>query len=304
AGVCHSDLHLADGDWPNLAAIMPRPLILGHEVIGRVVETGSSVTGLIKGDRVGVPWIHWSCGECEICREGNENLCPSQIVTGALVNGGFAEYTKAKASHSLKVPGTLKSEEAAPLFCAGVTVYRALKRAAIIPGQRVAVFGVGGLGHLAVQIAMSFGAEVIAVDVSDEKLEFASSLGVDHVLNAQSAAVVKEVRALGRVHAAVVTSGSKAAYDSAVSCVRQGGALVVVGLPAEPLTFSAVSLVGNEIRIIPSCVGTREDIREVLDLASGGKVRCTVSLRPLEEVNEVLDEMRRGQIAGRVVLTV
>src|SRR5262249_40133388 len=144
-GVCHSDLHLRDGDWPQLVRIMKRPLVLGHEVVGRVASVGPEVEGLALGDRVGLPWIHSTCGECDFCREGHENLCTGQAITGAPVDGGFAELVRARASHVLPVPAALPSDEAAPLFCAGVTVYRALRRAAILAGQRVAVFGIGGL---------------------------------------------------------------------------------------------------------------------------------------------------------------
>src|SRR5271154_3460789 len=219
-GLCHSDLHVADGDWPQIVPITKMPLILGHEIAGRVVEKGPGVNHLGIGDRVGVPWVHWTCGECEFCLEGNENLCSSQKITGVTEDGGYAEYVKAPASHALKIPGGLSSVEAAPLFCAGVTVYRALKHAKIQPGQRLAIFGVGGLGHLAVQIGHSLGASVIAVDVSDEKLAQAKSLGASATLNASSVNVVKELRRVGRVHAALVTSAAKAAYDTAFPCVR------------------------------------------------------------------------------------
>jgi len=302
AGVCHSDLHIAEGDWPQLAAIVKRPIVLGHEVVGRVVKRGAEVKDLDIGDRVGVPWIYWSCGKCEICKEGNENLCTSQMITGATVDGGFAEFIKAKSSHATSVPASLAPEEAAPLFCAGVTVYRALKKAQIVPGQRAAIFGVGGLGHLAVQIAAAFGAEVWAVDVDDSKLEFASKLGAHRVLNAASSEVVKELRKAGRVHAAVVTSAAKPAYDSAFSSVRQGGTLVVVGLPAEPLTFPAIMMAATETKIIASSVGTREDLRQVLDLAASGKLSSRTQTRPLDQINEVFEDMRKGRITGRVVV--
>ena len=182
-GVCHSDVHVADGDWPQFAKIVKRPLILGHEIAGRVAEKGANVRDLEIGDRVGVPWVYWTCGECEFCKEGNENLCSKQKITGVTVDGGYAEYFKAPASHALKIPDGLSPAEAAPLFCAGVTVYRALKQSGISRGQRVAVFGLGGLGHLAVQIGREFGAEVTAVDISDEKLTRAKSLGAAKALN-------------------------------------------------------------------------------------------------------------------------
>src|SRR5271169_600227 len=219
-GVCHSDLHVADGDWTQLAGIVKKPLILGHEIVGRVVEKGGQVNHLQIGDRVGVPWVHWTCGECEFCREGNENLCKKQQITGVTVDGGYAEFVKAPASHALKVPDGLSSVEAAPLFCAGVTVYRALKKPGIAAGQRLAVFGVGGLGHLAVQIGRGLGAEVTAIDISDEKLALAKTLGASTVLNAATTDVVKELRGRGGVHVALVASAAKAAYDTAFYCVR------------------------------------------------------------------------------------
>jgi propanol-preferring alcohol dehydrogenase len=301
-GVCHSDLHVADGDWPQLVPITKRPLILGHEIAGRVVEKGAAVSQLQVGDHVGVPWVHWTCGECEFCRDGLENLCVKQQITGVTVDGGYAEFVKAPASHALKIPEGLSSIETAPLFCAGVTVYRALKHAKIQPGQRLAVFGVGGLGHLAVQMGKGMGAIVIAVDVSDEKLAHAKSLGASETLNAGNAKVVKELRRAGGVHAALVTSAAKAAYDTAFSCVRPTGMLLVVGLPSESLCFPPIQMAALEVRIQASSVGTREDLRSALSMAAEGKVRCQTTARPLSQVNEVLQQLRNGQVSGRLVL--
>ncbi|MFZ0521390.1 MAG: zinc-dependent alcohol dehydrogenase [Candidatus Acidiferrales bacterium] len=302
-GVCHSDLHLADGDWPQLVPITKRPLILGHEIAGRVVEKGASVESLNVGDRVGVPWLHWSCGACEFCREGNENLCIKQKITGVTVDGGYAEFVAAPATHAVKIPDALSSSDAAPLFCAGVTVYRALQHANIKPGQRLAVFGVGGLGHLAVQIAKEMGATITAVDVADEKLTQAATLGASATLNAANINVVKELRRVGGVHAALVTSASKAAYDAAFKCVRPTGILLVVGLPSEPICFAPISMAASEIRIHASSVGTREDLRRVLAMAAAGKLRCQAASRPLAQANEVLAELRQGAVSGRIVLT-
>ncbi len=302
-GACHSDVHVADGDWKQLAGIVKRPLILGHEIAGRVVEKGAAVNDLQIGDRVGVPWIHWSCGECEFCREGNENLCSRQKITGVTVDGGYAEFVKAPATHALKIPDGLSAIEAAPLFCAGLTVYRALKSAGIVAGQRLAVFGIGGLGHLAVQLGRALGAEVTAIDVSDEKLELARSFGAAEALNAATTDVVKQLRRAGRVHVALVTSAAKAAYDTAFSCLRPTGTLLVVGLPAENICFPPILMAAGEIRIHASTVGTRQDLREVLVMAAAGKVRCRVIARPLNQANEALDQLRNGQVAGRIVLT-
>jgi propanol-preferring alcohol dehydrogenase len=301
-GVCHSDLHVASGDWPQIVPITKKPLILGHEIAGRVVEKGAAVSQLELGDRVGVPWVHWTCGECEFCREGNENRCAKQQITGVTVDGGYAEFVKAPASHALKIPDGLSCVDAAPLFCAGVTVYRALKHAGIQPGQRLAIFGVGGLGHLAVQIGLGLGATVSAIDVSDEKLEHARRLGASVVLNAVSMNVIKELRRAGGAHAALVTSASKAAYDMAFPSVRGGGILLVVGLPSESICFQPIQMAASEVHIQASSVGTRQDMREVLAMAAEGKIHCEVASRPLAQVNEVLEQVREGKVRGRLVL--
>jgi len=302
-GACHSDLHVADGDWTQLAAIVKKPLILGHEIAGYVVEKGGAVRDLQIGDRVGVPWLHWSCGECEFCREGNENLCGRQKITGVTVDGGYAEFVKAPATHALKIPDGLSGLEAAPLFCAGLTVCRALKSAGIVTGQRLAVFGIGGLGHLAVQFGRAFGAEVIAIDISEEKLELGRCFGAAHTLNAATTDVAKQLRRKGGVHVALVTSAAKAAYDAAFYCLRPTGTLLVVGLPAENICFPPILMAAGEVRVRASAVGTRQDLREVLAMAAAGKVRCQVVARPLVQANEALDQLRNGQVLGRIVLT-
>jgi alcohol dehydrogenase, propanol-preferring len=301
-GVCHSDLHVAEGDWKQFAGIVKKPLILGHEIVGRVVELGSEVRSLEVGARVGVPWVHWTCGQCEFCREGNENLCVRQRITGVTVDGGYAEFVKAPASHVIRIPVALSSEQAAPLLCAGVTVHRALKQACIRAGQRLAVFGVGGLGHLAVQIGLAAGAEVTAIDVAEEKLALAKSLGATRALNAAKSDVVKELRRSGGVHVALVTSAAKSAYDMAFYCVRPTGTLLVVGLPAGELSFPPILMAAGEIQIKASAVGTREDLGEILAMAAAGTVHCQVTTRPLTEVVEVLGELSRGEISGRVAL--
>jgi alcohol dehydrogenase, propanol-preferring len=302
-GACHSDVHVADGDWTQLAPIVKRPLILGHELAGQIVETGSQVRDLQLGDLVGVPWIHWSCGQCEFCRAGKENLCPSQKITGVTVDGGYAEFVKAPASHVLKIPGSLSPADAAPLFCAGLTVYRALRKAMPLAGRRLAVFGIGGLGHLAVQLGKNFGAEVTAIDVSDAKLELARALGASDALNASTTDVAKQLRRGGGMHVALVSSAAKAAYDMAFYCLRPTGTLLVVGLPSENICFPPVLMAAKEIKIEASTVGTRQDLEEVLALAAAGKLRCQIESRPLSQVNQVLDDLRRGRATGRIVLT-
>ncbi|MBI3369108.1 MAG: zinc-dependent alcohol dehydrogenase [Burkholderiales bacterium] len=302
-GVCHSDLHIIDGDTPGFKAGTKAQLIPGHEVVGSVVQRGADVSHLAIGQRVGVAWMHHSCGQCEQCREGLENLCRKiRSVTGMTVDGGYAEYMRAKASHALPVPDALTSADAAPLFCAGVTSYRALKNAGVHAGQRVAVVGVGGLGHLAVQIARAMGAEVIALDVAEDKLAAARTLGAAHAFDARAKETPRAVAALGGAHVAVVTSAARPAYDLALKCLRPAGTLSVVGLPPEPLAFAALQLVSGEYRIVGSAVGTRDDLRATLALAAEGKLHCHNQTRPLAQVNAVLDEMRAGRINGRIVL--
>src|ERR1700688_1314552 len=303
-GVCHSDLHVADGDWPQLAGIIKKPLILGHEIVGTIVEAGSAVQGVNVGDRVGVPWVHWTCGKCEFCREGNENLCVLQQITGVTVDGGYAEFVKAPATHVARIPDSLASEQAAPLLCAGVTVYRALKKSRITTGQRLAVFGVGGLGHLAVQIGRKLGADVTAIDISEENRALAKSLGASRALNAASDKVVQQLRSHGGVHVALVTSAAKAAYDMAFYCVRPMGILLAVGLPAQDICFPPILMAAGEIRIQASAVGTRQDLQEILAMGAAGKSQSEGATAALTPANGALQKLRRGKVSGRLVLSI
>lgn len=303
-GVCHSDLHLAGGEWDLLKPITKLPLVLGHEVAGTIEALGEGVTGFAVGERVGVSWLHFTCGECEFCRAGRETLCTKQLVTGCTVDGGFAEFIKAKSSHTAKLPDNLSFAEAAPLLCAGLTVHNSLKTSGVGAGQKVAIFGVGGLGHLAVQLAKARGAEVIAVDVTDDKLDLAKECGADHTVNAATTQAYKEIKKLsaGGAHVVMVTSGSRAAYETALRSLRRGGTLAVVGMAPEPISVSTVALVSGEYRIVASAVGTRDDLREILQLAADGKVKCKIETRSFDQVWNVMNEMRDGRLIGRVVL--
>ncbi len=301
-GVCHSDLHIARGEWDLLKPITKLPLVPGHEVTGTIAAIGEGVEDFAIGDRVGVPWLHYTCGECEYCLAGRETLCGKQQITGVTVDGGFAEFLKAKASHTAKLPDNLSFIEAAPLLCAGVTVHHAMKDSALQAGQRIAIFGIGGLGHLAVQLAKARGAEVVAVDVADDKLELARECGADHTVNAATTQAHKEIKKLGGAHVAMVTSGSKAAYETALRSLRRGGTLSVVGMAPEPISLSTVAMVSGEFRIVATAVGTRQDLLEVLEIAAAGKVRCHTEQRKFDEANAILDEMQKGSLLGRVVL--
>ncbi len=301
-GVCHSDLHLAEGDWDLLRGATKIPLILGHEAAGTIAAVGEGSAGVKVGDRVGVPWIHYTCGECEFCKEGREELCLKQKVTGCMVDGGFAEYMLAPATHAAPLPASLDLAEAAPQLCAGLTVYKAIKAAGVESGQRMAVFGAGGLGHLAIQIAKAMGVHVGAVDLAGDKLEFAKSVGAEWTINAAEP-VHKKLRAMGGVHVAMVCAASPSAYETALRCLRRGGTMAVVGMANEPFKVSAVSLISTEARIVASAVGTRTDLQELFGLMAKHPIRCKIEKRPLDAVNGVFDDMKRGAIIGRVVLT-
>ena len=301
-GVCHSDLHMARGDWPDTRAKMVWPAVLGHEAVGRVVETGADVEGIEIGARVGVGWLHSTCGACEQCRDGAENLCLKRKVTGIAAPGGFAEMMRIKASHAIPVPAALSAEQAAPFFCAGLTVYHAAKKAGICAGQRVAVFGVGGLGHIALQLALVAGAQVTAVDLSPSKLDFARRLGAHRVIAAGGENAARELSEGGGPHVAMVTAPSNTAYDLAFRTLRRRGTLAVVGIPEENLSFFADDLVVGEFHILGSAVGTRDETRMVLALAAAGKLRCEVETHPLSAINDIFARMQRGEILGRAVL--
>lgn len=310
SGVCHSDLHMARGDWADVAAKMKLPAILGHEVVGRVVRRGSAAQHIAEGARVGVGWLYSTCGVCEYCRDGCENICVDRKVTGIAAGGGFAELCRIKASHAIPVPDSVPVEQAAPYFCAGLTVYHALRNAGVLgsehrppaTGHGLTVFGVGGLGHIAIQLARNAGYEVTAVDVSDAKLEFARSVGAAHTVNGAAADAAKQLRAGGGPHIAVVTAPSKAAYDLAFRTLRRRGTLAVVGIPREDLTFFADDLVVGEFRIVGSAVGTRDETRALLAEAAAGKLRCEVETHPIEAINDIFERMQRGALTGRAVI--
>ncbi|RNB90254.1 alcohol dehydrogenase AdhP [Brevibacillus fluminis] len=300
-GVCHTDLHAAHGDWP----VKPKlPLIPGHEGVGVIESVGPGVTSLKVGDRVGIPWLYSACGECEYCLSGRETLCQSQQNAGYSVDGGYAEYCKAPAAYVAKVPDNLSFEEVAPIFCAGVTTYKALKVANVAPGEWVAIYGIGGLGHIALQYAKAMGMNVVAVDIQDDKLELAKELGADITINGRNVDPVEAIeQAVGGVHGAVSVAVTKKAFEQAYRSVRRGGSLVVVGLPNDELPIPIFDTVLNGVTVKGSIVGTRKDLQEALDFAARGKVKAIIETQPLDKINEIFDRMVNGQINGRVVLT-
>ena len=300
-GVCHTDVQAADGDWP----VRPKlPLIPGHEGVGTVETAGEMVTGLKTGDRVGIPWLHWACGQCEHCLTGWETLCESQTNTGYSVNGTFAEYAVADSRYVATVPDGLESEQVAAHLCAGLTAYKAVMLAGAGPGKTVLVSGIGGLGHLALQYARVVGARTIAVDISDEKLLLAQRLGADEMINAAAIDVASAARRLGGADIVIGTAPSPKAYVSGLSALKRNGNLVVVGLTADALPVPAIDLVLKGIRIFGSVAGTRKDLQETISLAARGLVRCRTTTAGLEEVNDVFAAVKAGKVTGCVILKI
>ena len=300
SGVCHTDLHAAEGDWP----VKPNPpFIPGHEGVGFVSAVGAGVTHVKEGDRVGVPWLYTACGHCRHCLGGWETLCESQQNTGYSVNGSFAEYVLADPNYVGHLPDTVGFIEIAPVLCAGVTVYKGLKATEAKPGEWVVVSGIGGLGHMAVQYARAMGLNVAAVDIDDRKLDLATRLGAAVTINAREqdpAAAIKA--AIGGAQGVLVTAVSPKAFQQALGMVRRGGTVALNGLPPGDFPLSIFDTVLNGVTVRGSIVGTRLDLMEALAFAGEGKVHATVHTEPLEAINDVFARMHHGDIEGRIVL--
>jgi propanol-preferring alcohol dehydrogenase len=300
-GVCHTDLHAVDGDWPFKPHL---PLIPGHEGVGHVVAVPSGVYSVKEGDRVGVPWLHTACGHCKHCWAGWETLCDAQQCTGYTVNGCFAEYVLADPDYCAHLPATLDWTPAAPILCAGVTVYKGLKQTDARPGQTVVVSGIGGLGHLAVQYAKAMGLHVIAVDVADEKLDLARRCGADQAVNARTADPVAEVRRLcGGADGVLVTAPSRPAFAQAAGMLGKRGTMVLIGIPAGSFELDILATIAGCHTVRGSSVGTRADLAEALQFAAEGKVVTHHTTDRLDNINAILDRMRQARIEGRVVVT-
>ncbi len=299
-GVCHTDLHAIDGDWPVKATL---PLIPGHEGVGTVVAVGTGVTHIHEGDRVGVPWLYSACGHCEYCYTGWETLCHSQQNTGYSVQGSFAEYVLADPDYVGHIPDSLSFSDAAPILCAGVTVYKGLKETEVKPGEWVVISGIGGLGHLAVQYAKAMGMRVIAVDISPEKLELAKAVGADLLINAttEDPATVVQTK-VGGAQGVLVTAVSRTAFAQGVGMLRRRGTLAVVGLPPGDFDVNIFDVALNRKTIRGSIVGTRQDLAESLAFAADGKVTVHYQTDRLENINQIFTNMKAGKIDGRIVL--
>lgn len=299
-GVCHTDLHAAEGDWP----VKPNPpFIPGHEGVGHVVAVGAGVKHVKEGDRVGVPWLYDACGHCTHCLGGWETLCEEQHNTGYSVNGSFAEYVLADPNYVGHLPNNITFVDIAPILCAGVTVYKGLKVTDTKPGDWVVISGIGGLGHLAVQYAKAMGLNVVAVDVDDRKLDLARSLGATLAVNARSEDPIAFVKKqIGGANGVLVTAVSPKAFEQAMGMVGRGGTVALNGLPPGDFPLPIFDTVLNGVTVRGSIVGTRLDLQEALDFAGDGKVKATISTDKLENINDIFSRMHKGDIQGRVVI--
>jgi propanol-preferring alcohol dehydrogenase len=299
SGLCHTDIHAAHGDWP----VKPTaPVVPGHEGVGVIEELGEGVTVRSVGERVAIAWLGQACGACRHCIGGWETLCEQQVNSGYSVDGTFAEYAVVAAAYATRVPDAVSSLDAAPLTCAGVTTYKAIKVARVAPGETVAVFGIGGLGHLALQYARIAGAFTIAVDVQDDKLAMARELGADEVVNAATTDPAEAIQALGGADVAVALAASPRSFDQAYRSLRRGGRLVCVALPADgTMSLPIFDMVLSGKSVIGSIVGTRNDLADVFALHAAGRTTVITVDRKLDEVNEAMADVLSGHVPARVV---
>ncbi|OKH37414.1 alcohol dehydrogenase [[Phormidium ambiguum] IAM M-71] len=296
-GLCHTDIHMIDNDWK----VSQYPLVAGHEVVGIVTEIGEQVTSVKKGDRVGFGWIRNSCRVCDYCLQGEENICRHGL-TGLIVgnHGGFADRLRAPADFAYKIPDNLDSASAAPLLCAGITVYAPLRTYIKHPGMKVGVLGIGGLGHLAVKFARAMGAEVTAFSASANKEAEAKEFGAHHFQKWDS---VSEMKALeGSFDLILSTIPSKIDWDIAFNLLSYNGILCFVGLPVSEITIPLVSLVVGQKKVVGSVVGGRRFMREMLDFAALNQITPMVELMPLHQVNEAIAKLLANQARYRIVL--
>jgi propanol-preferring alcohol dehydrogenase len=302
SGVCHTDLHAANGDWPVKPTL---PFVPGHEGAGIVAAVGAAVTHLKEGDPVGVAWLHDACGACEHCTAGWETLCEAQHNSGYGVDGTFAEYVLGAAAYVGRLPDKPDFAAMAPILCAGVTTYKGIKETEVRPGQWLAIAGLGGLGHLAVQYAKAMGLHVAALDVTEEKLALARALGADVTVNATAPDAAQRIvrQTGGGAHGVLVTAVSPAAFTQALRMVRRRGTVSLVGLPPGDFATPIFDVVLKRITVRGSIVGTRADLAEAIAFAAEGKVRAHFTQAPLAEINRVLSDLDAGRVDGRIVLT-
>lgn len=292
-GVCHTDLHIVEGDL----SLHKRPIIVGHQIVATVEKLGPGVTTPAVGTRVGVPWVHRTCGECEFCRTGKENLCLNPQFTGWDVNGGFAEYTVAPADFVLPIPDGVDDAHAAPLLCAGIVGYRTLKLSEVQPGQRLGIYGFGASAHIVIQVARHWGCEVYVFTRSEEHKRHAWELGAIWVGEAQDTPPHK-------IHAAVIYAPAGWIVKEALRVLERGGTISLGGIYMTPIPELPYDLLYWEHTVRSTANATREDARELLDLAATIPIHTDVHTFALEEANEALRRLKHSELKGSAVLLI
>lgn len=295
-GVCHSDVHLIDNDW----GLSKYPFIPGHEIIGTVHGLGSMVRNVKLGDRVGVGWQADSCGICEWCRSGNEHLCPKAQPTCIGRNGGFADAVRVNWRFVIPIPAALASENAAPLLCGGITVYSPLRNHLARPASRVAVVGIGGLGHLGLQFARAFGCDVTAFSSSKDKETEARALGAHHFVNTRETTALKKLA--GSFDLILSTAAADQDFQAFVNGLRPKGTLVLLGAAAKPLQIAGFSLIGGQKSIAGSPTGSPSDLAEMLDVAARHEIKAVTELYPMKDANKAIASVKQNKVRYRAVL--
>lgn len=298
-GVCHSDLDVRKGSTAPPESIFP--LILGHEGVGIVVKRGPGCSMIAEGARVGLPWMHDTCGHCRQCLTGHESFCGEHRGHGFSVHGGFAEYAIVKEAYTVVIPDAISSADAAPLLCAGVTAYGALKKADLAPGKTCAIFGIGGLGQYGIQIAKAAGATVVAVDANPDKLAVARRMGADHAILAGEDAG-GQIRDLGGADSCINFAPSPRVWDDIVAATNPLGQVVSVAQVPEPVSLNLEWLIYTGINVTGSSVGTRQELRDLLDLGAAIGLAIDIERIPLGRADAALDRLERGEVEGRQVI--
>jgi uncharacterized zinc-type alcohol dehydrogenase-like protein len=295
-GVCHSDIHLIDNDW----GLSKFPFIPGHEIVGTVTNIGSAVKDRTLGERVGIGWQANSCGICEWCRQGEEHLCAQSQPTCIGRNGGYADSIRVNWRFAIRVPEALESENVAPLLCGGITVYSPLRNHGVRPSSRVGVIGIGGLGHMGLQFAKAFGAEVTAFSTSKDKESEARSLGAHHFVNTRDTAALKKVA--GSFDFLLSTVSADQDWPGYIAALRPKGTLCVVGAAPSPISIGAFSLIGGQKSLAGSPTGSPHDLAEMLGVAARHGIKAITERFPMAEANEAVAKVKKNKVRYRAVL--
>ena len=299
-GVCHSQLHSIEGDWKEIGIPPTLPTVPGHEVVGKIEKIGDSVTKFKIGDRVGITPLMGACLDCQYCNEGKEYLCENMEVTGESLKGGYSEYITASENFVTKVPDTMKPEYAAPLFCAGITAYKAVKAAEPEKNKKIGIFGIGGVGHMAIQFAKIAGCNVTAISRKENHLKVAKNLGVDNaiVYSKDQERFLEELNdKVGLLDAGIVFAPSDDVTDTAIKSIKKGGSVIIATVGKIPnfLAFEEKTIRGT-------LIGSRKDMQEVIKIAEEEKLHVVTQTFPLEQANEVLEKLKTSKIDARAVL--